>query len=212
MISNPNVRTIVFPIITGIVEIFSLRYDGLDKHCIWLYLYIILPKSPFPCGWERRSLSLQAFMPFQAFQELKIICDKWTCQIKFRTHLFEADRPNCVRSFRKAVMCQIRIVPETKLSNIIYSVSSYNYVYLGRCLIYSIAKNYSLNIELSEFISSDIVLQLLVLQLSKACLYSTAIFLVQVSCLFLKEILLLALTQKLQCVFSTRNRNVGQKT
>ena len=64
MISNPNIRTIVFPIITGIVEIFSVQYDGSDTHYISLYLYIILPKSPFPCGWERRSLSLQAFMPF----------------------------------------------------------------------------------------------------------------------------------------------------
>ena len=138
MISNLNIRTNIFLIIIGIVEIFSLRHEGSDKHYTWLYLYIILPKSPFPCGWERRSLSLQAFMPFQAFQELKIICDKWTCQIKFRTHLFEADRPNCVRSFRKAVMCQIGIVPETKLSNIIYSVSSYNYSYISNMSLFNI--------------------------------------------------------------------------
>ena len=50
------------------------------------------------------------------------------------------------------------------------------YIFLTcRCLIYLIAKNYFLKIEISKFILSDIVLQLLILQLSKACLYSTVI-------------------------------------
>ena len=55
--------------------------------------YNAIYEPPFlPYGRERSSLSLPPFMPLWASWKLKIICDKWTCQIKFRTHLFDVDR------------------------------------------------------------------------------------------------------------------------